>query len=137
MAIELVIVTPSGEAYRGPVESVVLPGAEGEFEVLEHHERFLCPLRVGAVEIKTASGSSHAVIASGFADVSGSQAAVLVESCEVGEDIDQAWAQLELERAKAGLAAVDADENRERYAEYERALAYAEARIDVAAKGHG
>ena len=134
MAIELVIVTPKGEAYRGPVESVVLPGAEGEFEVLEHHERFLCPLSVGAVEIKTASGSSHAVIASGFADVSGGQAAVLVESCEVGEDIDHAWAQLELDRAKAGLSAVDADESRERYEEYERALAFAEARVEVASR---
>ena len=137
MSIELVIVTPQGESYRGPVESVVLPGAEGEFEVLAQHERFLCPLKVGAVEIKATNDSTHAVIASGFADVSGSQVAVLVESCEVAGDIDQAWAQLELERAKAGLAAVDADENRERYAEYERALAYAEARIDVAAKGHG
>jgi F0F1-type ATP synthase epsilon subunit len=60
---------------------------------------------------------------------------VLVESCEVDEDIDHAWAQLELDRAKAGLAAVDADENRERYEEYERALAYAEARVEIATRG--
>lgn len=135
MSIELIIVTPRGESFRGPVESVVLPGAEGEFEVLAQHERFLCPLKVGPVEIKSASETTHAVIASGFADVSGSQVAVLVESCEVDEDIDHAWAELELNRAKAGLAAVDADENRERYEEYERALAYAEARLDVSAKG--
>ena len=45
MPVELVIVTPQGEAYRGPVDSVVLPGTEGEFEVLENHERFLTPLR--------------------------------------------------------------------------------------------
>jgi F-type H+-transporting ATPase subunit epsilon len=135
MPIELVIVTPQGESFRGPVESVVLPGAEGEFEVLAQHERFLCPLKVGAVAIKSTSDLTHAVIASGFADVSGSQVAVLVESCEVDEDIDHAWAQLELDRAKAGLAAVDADENRERYEEYERALAYAEARVEIATRG--
>jgi len=135
MSIELVIVTPRGESYRGPVESVVLPGSEGEFEVLAQHERFLCPLDVGAVEIKTKEGTSHAVIATGFANVSGSQVAVLVESCEVGEDIDHAWAALELDRAKAGLASVNADENRERYEEYEEALAYAELRVDVAQRG--
>ena len=64
MPIELIIVTPQGEAFHGPVDSVVLPGAAGEFEVLENHERFLSPLDIGAVEIKTAEGSSHAVIAS-------------------------------------------------------------------------
>ena len=31
MSLELVIVTPQGEAYRGPVERVVLPGSEGDF----------------------------------------------------------------------------------------------------------
>jgi len=135
MPIELVIVTPQGEAFRGPVDSVVLPGAEGEFEVLENHERFLCPLDVGAVEIKADGGSTHAVIASGFADVSGSQAAVLVESCEVGEDIDHAWAELELERAKEGLAALHADDTKERFEEFEKALAYAQARVEVASVG--
>ena len=135
MSIELVIVTPQGEAFRGAVDSVVLPGAEGEFEVLADHERFLCPLDVGALEIKRPNDSTHAVIASGFADVTGSQVAVLVESCEVDEDIDHAWAQLELERAREGLAAVDADENRERYEEFEKALALAEARIEVASRG--
>ena len=136
MPIELVIVTPEGEAYRGPVVSVVLPGAEGEFEVLEHHERFLCPLDVGRVEIKTNEGSTHAVIASGFADVSGDQAAVLVESCEVGEDIDRAWAELERDRARSGLEALDADESRERIEQFERALAFAEVRLEVANRKH-
>jgi len=135
MSFELVIVTPHGESFRGQVDSVVLPGAEGEFEVLENHERFLCPLHVGAVEIKMANGSTHAVIASGFADVSGSQTAVLVESCEVDEDIDHAWAQLELDRAKSGMDALQADENRERYQEFERALAFAQTRVEVASRG--
>ena len=30
MPIELVIVTPQGESFRGSVESVVLPGSEGD-----------------------------------------------------------------------------------------------------------
>jgi F-type H+-transporting ATPase subunit epsilon len=132
MPVELVIVTPQGEAYRGPVDSVVLPGSEGEFEVLANHERFLSPLDVGALEIKAGDGSTRAVIASGFADVSGTQVSVLVESCEVAEDIDEAWAQLELDRAREGLASVDADENRDRYEEFEKALALAEARVAVA-----
>ena len=57
MSIDLTIVTPQGIVFQGPVESVVLPGAEGEFGVLENHERFLSPLRTGEVEIKTRRGA--------------------------------------------------------------------------------
>ena len=41
MALELSIVTPEGQAYDGAVESVVLPGSEGDFGILEGHERLL------------------------------------------------------------------------------------------------
>ena len=129
MPIELVVVTPQGEAFRGPVDSIVLPGSEGQFEVLENHERFLSRLHIGVAEVKTAEGSSFAALASGFADVSGEQVAVLVESCEIASEIDRAWAELEHDRAKEGLAGVDADENRERYERYEEALRLAEARL--------
>ena len=131
MPIELVIVTPQGEAYRGPVESVVLPGAEGEFGVLESHERFLSPLRIGEVEIKTREGSTWAAIATGFADVSAQQVAVLVESCEIARDIDTARAEHELERARAGLASLSAGDDAARYRQFEDALKLAEARVSV------
>ena len=131
MPIELVVVTPQGEAFRGPVESVVLPGAEGEFEVLENHERFLSPLEIGVAEIKTPQGATFAAIASGFADVSGEQVAVLVESCEVADDVDRARTEMERDRAREGLAAVDRDENHERLKHYEEALRMAEARLEM------
>ena len=99
MSIELTIVTPQGIVYQGPVESVVLPGTEGEFGVLENHERFLAPLRIGEVEIQTREGSTFAAIADGFADVDGEEVTVLVESCEVAGDIDVARAELARERA--------------------------------------
>jgi F0F1-type ATP synthase epsilon subunit len=48
VSLELVIVTPTGEVYHGPVATVVLPGTEGDFGVLPGHERFLAPLRIGS-----------------------------------------------------------------------------------------
>ena len=39
MSIDLVVVTPHGEAFSEPVEQVVLPGAEGDFGVLENHRQ--------------------------------------------------------------------------------------------------
>ena len=134
MPTELIIVTPLGEAFRGPVDSVVLPGSEGDFGVLEKHERFLSPLKVGEVEIKTAEGSSWAAITTGFADVSGERVTLLLESWEIAADIDAAQAELDLERARQGLAAVDAERERDRYEHFEAAIALAETRLAVSRK---
>ena len=69
MPFELTIVTPEGQAYQRSVERVVLPGREGEFGVLTNHERFLAPLRVGALEILTTHGPLYAAVADGFGPV--------------------------------------------------------------------
>ena len=53
MGIQLTVVTPEGQPYQGEVEQVVLPGSEGDFGVLEQHERFLAALRPGVMEIRT------------------------------------------------------------------------------------
>jgi F-type H+-transporting ATPase subunit epsilon len=82
MSLQLTIVTPVGEAFHGPVESVVLPGSEGDFGVLPRHERLMTALRVGEIEIRTASGTRRAAISEGFADVSGEEVVVMVTSCQ-------------------------------------------------------
>ena len=81
MAIELVVVTPEGEALSETVQQVVLPGEAGEFGVLESHERFLTPLQLGPMEIIRDSGNEWAAITSGFAEVDGTRCVVLVDSC--------------------------------------------------------
>jgi F-type H+-transporting ATPase subunit epsilon len=131
MALDLLIVTPLGEAWRGEVDSVVLPGSEGDFGVLEGHERFLAPLRTGEAEIRAAGRRTWAAIASGFADVSSRDVTVLVESCEVADEIDAARAEIERDRAREGLARLGADASRERYEQFENALRLAEARLAV------
>ena len=133
MSIELTIVTPQGEAFRGSVESVVLPGSEGDFGVLRSHERFLTPLRIGDVEIRTERESLWASIAHGFADVSGEEVVVLVESCELANEIDVARADLARERAEQGLAQLG-DPEEQRYREYDATLQRSRSRIRVGAK---
>ena len=137
MSIDLTIVTPQGIAFQGPVESVVLPGAEGEFGVLENHERFLSPLQTGEVEIKTEEGSTFAAIVQGFADVASGEVTVLVESCEVAGEIDVARAELARERASQGLGQLGGDEDRGRFAEFEEALKRAENRLTVSSHSKG
>ena len=134
MPFELSIVTPQGQSYHGKVDSVVLPGSEGDFGVLPDHQRFLSPLRIGAVEISSAEEHLHAAIAEGFVEVGEGRVVVLAESCELADEIDVAKAELDRERAREGLDALNRDEDEERYAQYEAALAHAHARLEVSEK---
>ena len=136
MSLELAIVTPYGESWRGPVQSVVLPGSEGEFGVLEDHERFLSPLDIGRIEIRGPEGIVHGAIGSGFAEVNGKRVTLLVESCEVASDIDVARAEMARDRARRGLEKLNGDDLDERYAEFQAALARAENRLRVG-RGEG
>jgi len=79
---DLNVVTPHGQAFAGPAESVVLPGSEGEFQVLPHHERFLTALHPGEVVVRRGSETVRATISDGFAEVRGESVTVLVEKWE-------------------------------------------------------
>ena len=132
MAIQLAIVTPSGQAFEGEAERVVLPGAEGEFAVLEQHERFLAPLRPGALAIHAAGGVEWKAVSSGFADVGPDQVVVLVDSCDSASEIDRAEAESERSAAEAALAELgDAEEDDPGRVAAAARLQLAEARVTV------
>ncbi len=136
MPFELTIVTPEGQSYQGSVERVVLPGREGEFGVLTNHERFLTPLRVGAVEIVTKDGPLYAAVADGFAEVDGESVTVLVDSCELEHEIDAARANAAAAAAQQYLDKAAGGEDPERYRQYEGALERARTRVAVSQRQH-
>ena len=135
MAIDLVVVTPEGEALSQTVEQVVLPGEAGEFGVLESHERFLTPLLPGAMEIKESGGSKWAAISSGFAEVDGSRIVVLVDACALASDLDPA--EVEAEKAEAEKAIYDLEDNEQNAGEIARLqalVARKQVELDVAGR---
>ena len=134
MPFELVIVTPRSEAFRGRVDSVVLPGSEGAFGVLESHERFLSPLRQGEVEIRTGAQSRWAAIESGFARVEGHAVSVLVDDCAFAEQIDVASERAAAEAAEAALGSFGRSADAAERAAQEAALAAGRNRLAVAAR---
>ena len=140
MALDLTIVTPEGRSYAGPVESVVLPGSEGEFGILEGHERLLTALKAGPVEIRggEAGGSEWAAVTQGFVEVTGENVVVMVDHCLLADEIDSAEAERDRASAEEELRSLSgAEENDERREELEQVVAVSEVRIDVAARARG
>jgi F-type H+-transporting ATPase subunit epsilon len=133
VSLDLTIVTPEGQAFQGEVESVVLPGAEGEFGVLEGHEPFLSALRVGALELTTADGGKrHAVVSKGFAEIHGDSVSVMVGTCEWADEIDRERAERARERAMKTLQELrGTPEGEAQYAELQDAYSRAITRIAV------
>lgn len=134
MALELVVVTPEGEAFSEVVQQVVLPGEAGRFGVLESHERFLTPLARGPVQIIRESGASEwAAISSGFAEVDGKKVVVLVDGCTLASNIDRGAAENRRVEAARQLAALaDIPENAGERLRLAELVAKAELEVEVA-----
>lgn len=131
MPIDLVVVTPEGQAFSGSVEEVVLPGVEGEFGVLEAHERFLSALGHGCMEIRTREGSQFCAVSDGFAEVGPERVVVMVDGVVGRDAIDVAAARAEQQSASAELERIGAGDDPGK-AELENRLARANAQLDVA-----
>lgn len=132
MSLDLIIVTPEGEAYSGTVEQVVLPGSEGEFGVLEQHERSLAPLQHGVIEIRLASGSEWAAVSNGFADVSSERVVVLADYCAMASSIDKAQVVQAQAEAQAELDSLaEAEENASRRETLDEIVRKSEVQLEV------
>ncbi|MEP0190535.1 MAG: ATP synthase F1 subunit epsilon [Erythrobacter sp.] len=84
MPLHFELVTPAKQVRSEDVHMVVVPGAEGEFGVLEGHAPFMSTIRDGAVQVYATAGAEPEVIEvrGGFAEVSESGLTVLAEHVE-------------------------------------------------------
>jgi F-type H+-transporting ATPase subunit epsilon len=138
MSFHLTVVTPEGEAFDKQVESVVLPGSEGEFGVLSGHEPFMTGLRAGAMQISAGAETSYAAVGRGFAEVHENNVSVLVGSCEFAHEIDRSRAEVARDRALAQLREMRASaEGEAAYQELQDAYSRAVARIAVSDRFKG
>ena len=132
MSLELIVVTPQGEAFSDSVDWVVLPGAEGDFGVLEQHERYLATLRFGKIEIRSTSGDQWAALTEGFAEVDGHQVVVLADSYQRVDEIDRSTAVRERDALQSVLQELSGSpEDEAKRPELEAELARAALRVEL------
>ena len=69
MSLKLKIVSPEKVVYEGEVDSVLVPGTKGPFEILNDHAAIVSTLEKGVVEIGTSQGKQQIPISNGFVEV--------------------------------------------------------------------
>jgi F-type H+-transporting ATPase subunit epsilon len=99
----LEIVTPERLAYSDTVDSVVLPGAEGEMGVLPHHAPLLATLGVGELRIRKGGEEEFFAIAGGFVQVRPDKVVVMAETADMASEIDLEKAQEARREAERAL----------------------------------
>lgn len=79
MSLKLRIVSPEKIIFNGEVDSVIVPGNMGEFQVLENHAPIISLLESGKVMYDDAQGRHEQMIVSGFIEVQNNQVSLCVE----------------------------------------------------------
>jgi len=135
MPLLLEIVTPERLAYSDMVDSVQLPGIEGELGVLPHHAPLVSMLGVGELRIRKAGAEESFAIVGGFLQVRPDKVVVMAETADMASEIDlekALHAKREAEQALEGGARVDAVD----LAAARASLQHALLRIRVAERRH-
>ena len=106
--LNLEVVTPFRTVLNEDVESVTLPGIEGEMGILTEHVPLLTTLDAGIMSYVNNSGNTQAIAVHwGYAQVEGNNVRVLAELAETADEIDLPRAQEAEKKAKELLQSGD------------------------------
>ena len=107
------LVSPERLLFAGDVESVVVPGTEGEFTVLKDHAPLMSTMKPGIVTItETGAKRSQLFVRGGFADVNPAGLTILAETAVPLEELDAAKIDAEIKDASEDVVDATGDEPR-------------------------
>lgn len=110
------LVSPDKVLFNGSAQSVLVPGNEGDFLVLNDHAPVMTAIRPGVVGIDDAEGKHHRVfVRGGFADASKEGLILLAETAIPFEDLSSDMLGQEIKNAEEDVA--DANDEQKRMAQ--------------------
>lgn len=112
-AFHFELVSPEKLLFSGEVESVVAPGAEGQFTVLKDHAPVMTTLKSGVVTVAGGDGKVEKLfVRGGFADVSAAGFTILAETAVPLVEINVAKLDADIKNAREDVADAKSDETR-------------------------
>ena len=102
------LVAPDKQVFKGDVESVLVPGSEGDFVVLKDHAAVMTSLRPGVVAVEEAAGGKHRYfVRGGFADVNAGGLILLAETAIAAQQLTPDSIAQQIKNAEEDLADAD------------------------------
>jgi F-type H+-transporting ATPase subunit epsilon len=101
--VRLEIVTPEAKTFSDNVDSVVIPGVEGELGVLPMHAPFMTLLEPGELRVIINGEETRLAIGEGFVEITQEKIAVLTDMAVKESDIDESAAEAAIKRAEEAM----------------------------------
>lgn len=107
------ILTPDGPVFEGEVVSVILPGSDGIFQILQNHASLMSTLEIGEVVVRKENDQiERYAISGGFVDVNHNKLILLAEAAERANQINLARVEAAKTRAEERLEDAEMDHKR-------------------------
>mgnify|MGYP000877277484 FL=1 len=104
MSIRLEIVTPEKLAFSDEIDSVVVPGGEGELGILPSHAPIVSTLQPGELRYFKNGQEAFLAIGTGIVEVSNDRVSVLTDMALGAEEIDESAVEKAIESAKKAMS---------------------------------
>ncbi len=101
--LKLEIVTPEAKIYSDDVDSVLVPGSEGELGVLPEHMPLLTGLSAGELRVMKQGREIVLAVGEGFVEITPTTVSVLTDMAINESDIDETAAEAAIKRAQEAL----------------------------------
>src|SRR5437016_4100054 len=102
--IQLEVVTPERRVLSESVNSVTVPGRNGEMQILPGHAALISELQTGVLAYTQDGTTLQLHVSGGFIEVNNDRVSVLAEIAERPEEIDAARARLAREHTEKQLS---------------------------------
>jgi F-type H+-transporting ATPase subunit epsilon len=134
MPLKLDIVTPEKKIFSDMVDSVNLPGADGELGILPQHAGLVAALKPGELSYLYKGKLESLAIGSGFAEVTQTKVIVLTDSALGESEIDETSVEEAIQRAGDKLASIDHNLDSEEVAYLQGVIARSTAALQLKRK---
>jgi|SRR4051812_14807701 len=102
--LQLEVVTPERRVLAESVNSVTVPGRNGEMQILPGHAALISELQTGVLAYNADGTTFQLHVSGGFIEVNNDKVSVLAEIAERPEEIDAARARLAREHTEKQLS---------------------------------
>ena len=131
MAISLKVLAPNQKVYEGEAEEVILPSTSGQIGVLPGHISLVTAIDIGVLRLRMNSQWKSIALMGGFAEIESDEVIVLVNSAEIGSEINIQNAENALIEAKKAISRFSENEKSPEKIKAINEISKAEARIQA------
>ncbi len=132
MTLTVRVITPDKIVCDQTAQEVILPSGTGQIGILTDHVPLLTNLDIGVMRLREKNEWKSIAVMGGFAEVEDNEVKVLVNSAELGTEIEKETAKSDLDQAQGVLNKANATGDRRQIMKANQQYKKARARVQAA-----